>query len=870
FLRDDSARVPFVVIGIFFVILSTLVSLNLTRMDIKMAKTMSANPEISAPDQALSYAKADLARALNYAGMEALKSLGETPVMIPDNTSEYNSGPYQFNMNWALAMTNHTFNQYMESNYMYDTFTYSGYSVNVEPTYSWKEMTITPIRMKLNRTINPPLFEPGDNGYETYWKLSMPVRIHLKNLDMKTELLSENISVETLITSRYPLLRDLTQEYGKRVNGTNAVMTETTAFAMAYTWGRGYMQYGKGTPVNIVNNSNLALIINGALLLDQGFVFNSIDPKSLVEYANQTAATLSGKKKKYEDVVLDNNSLKVDPREDAYNSTADPEKAREESQNGKYDFNITIITDYLNNNSKQGGSIVNREIKTVIPQVYSASFATGVARVVFENPGDHSGYEESYSIDAWGEPDSMTQTGTIPGDSYVPGNLYGETWELTWTRNHVWRHTYWVTESCGEKCTMQVPHYNYMTAQDSRMDKVAITLKAIENSNTNIDLDFAGRSLASKNDLYGTFNPEDVTYRFEHNDPNLEAAYLQYRDFYDAAKIPNLKNLDLNGDTGAKSYTLDAPAWVNEEVQFAVDDITGMMKNDIHLDPGINYENYPVPSDLINAVRDDLIKKISEKEVTYANKSGYFSGKYSSASAKAISVIREWYVDQVKYQVREKFSQGSETIEDEIKKNFSEPEKIKQANRDAGTFLSRGFKLPLAVSMRAFHVDENGNIYPPQKLQAWNESVTLLINQEPNYLDAQMPYGEEQLYTLKLRNVNLLGVTGVHILPSLEPWIATFNMWSIDVEGEFVKFEVQDVDNEVHPDPIFGHEAQVYVRKYETVKDSISNSFIGENSRMKFNFTTGTFILVPPGKLEGVGDKDWEIVEESPGFKVKK
>ncbi len=58
-----------------------------------------------------------------------------------------------------------------------------------------------------------------------------------------------------------------------------------------------------------------------------------------------------------------------------------------------------------------------------------------------------------------------------------------------------------------------------------------------------------------------------------------------------------------------------------------------------------------------------------------------------------------------------------------------------------------------------------------------------VFNQEPDYLDAQMPYGEEQLYTLKLRNINLLGVTGVHILPNFEPWIATFNMWSIDVEG---------------------------------------------------------------------------------------
>lgn len=874
FLRDDSARVPFAVIGIFLVIISTLVSLNLTRMDIKMAKTMSSSIEISAPDQALSYAKADMARALNYAGMEALKELGEKPVIKPDNTSEYYNGtegdPYEFTMNRARAITNHTFDQYLASNYLYDVFTYGGYSVNVDPPGAWETITLTPIRMKLNRTIRPPLFEPGDNGYETYWKVSIPVKIHLMNLDMKTELLSEDTTVETLITSRYPLLHDLTEEYERRVNGTNAVMAETTAFAMAYTWGRGYMQYGKGTPLNIVNNSHLALILNGALLLDQGFVFNSIDPMSLVEYANQTLYTLSGKKKNYEDVILDNNSLKVDPKEDAYKSTGDPDNASEESQKGKYDFNITLITGYLNNDSKPGGSIVYKEITTAIPRVYSTSFATGIARQISEYPGSHDGYEESDRIDAWGEPDSMSQTGTIAMDSYVPGNLYGETWQLSWTRNHVWRHTYWVTESCGEKCTRQVPHYNYMTTTDSRTDKVAITFKALENSNSNLNLDFSGKSLSSKNDLIGTYASKEVTYRSGHNDPNLEAPYLEYRDFFDATKISNLKDMGLQGDTGVKSYTVDAPAWVAVETQYAVNDITEMMIRDIHLDPDINYENYPVPSDLLNAARDDLIKKISEKETGYANKPDYFSGKYHSASAKVISVIREWYVDQVKYQIRDKFSQGSKKIEDEIKKNFSQPDKVKKANLDAAKFLSRGFKLPLAVSMRAYHVDEKGNIYPPEKLQAWNESVTLLINQEPNFLDAEMPYGEEQLFTLKLRNINFLGGTGVNILPSLEPWIATFNVWSIDVEGEFVKFEVQDVDDEVHPDPIFGHEAQVYVREEIPVYDPITNLPIGDNLRINFNFTTGTFIVVPPGKLEGVGDKDWVIIEESPGFKVKK
>ncbi|MDL5504176.1 MAG: hypothetical protein QSU88_13275, partial [Candidatus Methanoperedens sp.] len=89
------------------------------------------------------------------------------------------------------------------------------------------------------------------------------------------------------------------------------------------------------------------------------------------------------------------------------------------------------------------------------------------------------------------------------------------------------------------------------------------------------------------------------------------------------------------------------------------------MKNDIHLDSDINYENYPVPSDLINAARDDLIGKISVREAGYVNKPDYYTGKYNSASAKVISVIREWYVDQVKYQIREKFSVGSKKVEDE-------------------------------------------------------------------------------------------------------------------------------------------------------------------------------------------------------------
>ncbi|MDW7777363.1 MAG: hypothetical protein SCH39_13645, partial [Methanosarcinales archaeon] len=74
-------------------------------------------------------------------------------------------------------------------------------------------------------------------------------------------------------------------------------------------------------------------------------------------------------------------------------------------------------------------------------------------------------------------------------------------------------------------------------------------------------------------------------------------------------------------------------------------------------------------------------------------------------------------------------------------------------------------------------------------------------------------------------------------------------------EGEIPEFVVIDVDNEVHPNPIFGHEAQIYTRNRLPVEDPIDWSRIGSNERISFHFTTGTFIMVPPGKFTGVGDK---------------
>jgi hypothetical protein len=310
--------------------------------------------------------------------------------------------------------------------------------------------------------------------------------------------------------------------------------------------------------------------------------------------------------------------------------------------------------------------------------------------------------------------------------------------------------------------------------------------------------------------------------------------------------------------------SIRAPGWLFDEVQDAVDEITRQIRDDVHLDPDINYMTYPVPSDLLTAARDDLISKIEKNESRYINKKRYWNGLYNSASAKVISVIREWYVDEVKHRINEMYTKGAEQINEEIKKNFTEPEKVKQANRDAVNFLSGGMNLPLGLTMTAYRVDENGNAYPYGDIRGWKEAVTLSINQEPNYLFMDADEPNKELITLGVRNINIFGPTGLPVLPSMNPWLAHTNAWRIEVQGKINRFEVHDIDNEVHPNPVFGHEAQVYVRELETVFDPVSGFSIGDNEPVKFSFTTGTFILVPSGKT--IGDKEGGFKEESPYF----
>ena len=158
---------------------------------------------------------------------------------------------------------------------------------------------------------------------------------------------------------------------------------------------------------------------------------------------------------------------------------------------------------------------------------------------------------------------------------------------------------------------------------------------------------------------------------------------------------------------------------------------------------------------------------------------------------------------------------------------------------------------------------DNGSKYEVDDIAYWDENVTLGVDMQPDYLFEDSD-GGKQLINLGVQNVCFFGPTGIPVLPPPN-YMVQFNSWMINVEGRIDEFTLVDADNEYHPNPMFGHEAQVYMRRDSRIYDPIDGSIIGENLPIEFSFSTGTFIAVPlTGKP--ICDKFIDITETSQKF----
>ncbi|RDI71228.1 DUF7286 family protein [Halopelagius longus] len=102
---------------------------------------------------------------------------------------------------------------------------------------------------------------------------------------------------------------------------------------------------------------------------------------------------------------------------------------------------------------------------------------------------------------------------------------------------------------------------------------------------------------------------------------------------------------------------------------------------------------------------------------------------------------------------------------------------------------------------------------------------------------------------------------GLPLSPTLNPWVATTNLWVVEARGEYARFAVSADRG--------GETPVTYVRDGSVVALDVDGDGVketlGRSERVGFDVRTVVPVVVPPGRL-GVGDKDGDAVEKSPAW----
>ena len=69
FLADDWARIPFSVLGVFLILGSSVTTVYVTQLELQKASEITSTIDFNEVEHLIKYAEADMATALNIAGM---------------------------------------------------------------------------------------------------------------------------------------------------------------------------------------------------------------------------------------------------------------------------------------------------------------------------------------------------------------------------------------------------------------------------------------------------------------------------------------------------------------------------------------------------------------------------------------------------------------------------------------------------------------------------------------------------------------------------------------------------------------------------------------------------------------------------------
>ncbi|MDH7517025.1 MAG: hypothetical protein QHH19_01580 [Candidatus Thermoplasmatota archaeon] len=916
FLTDDKARIPFSVIGIFLLLGSSFTTFYVIKLEQEKSFEIASTIDFNEVENLIRFAEADINTAINLAGMKALKVLGETPVVNAYADAGFGSTADEVNNNRIKKMIMDYLNIYLTSTYQYDVFNDGRYAINVVipvgeeyPIVSIDDVTLNSLEMDIVRSFAIPFIGPSEKlkNQPGYYLVNIPIGFEVKRLHDGEIVGFRTINASSIVTSRYLLLKTLVDDYHDTLDGVfKPLWSLTTALSNVYSLIRGYKHYSSGQPLNVVDNKHLALIVNGGILLEQGLVFSSVDPLSVVEFAKKTWETL--KKTSGDQTLADifndmeEDGFRFDPNEfSSGTANIDAGDDVNNSINNFLDVNVSdiaerilynvdsvtlvfknpgtglvvtrdvvfdddfedVIKNIVDEMVKQGfvcnetikHLVVNQstahKINDVVSEVYTAGMHTDVKRVFDVVLGQHVGYPDDEGFGSWELSFGPVLLNLLSkpdkGFVNVGCTLYGEVYDVRWVRWHMWSETH---EETDGNSTWNVT--TYFTTEDYKNETVTVRVLLDSYSKVADEKTWVGVK-----DVFYYNNSVD--------DPNLEDTVDAYVDMY---LNPNREDLVLHGNGLYYGSVVDgvAGSWVDGVAWTTMNDVLAMVRG-IRLDESITSTNYPDPYDFIAKVREDLLKKFDANISLYLNKSSYMNGGvYSCVGNKAVYLLREWYVYKTRYEIEHVLSSVTDSFDKKLGEALDDyalglnTNDIRQALSDTKDALKNGFTIPFGFDMDVVRTREGKTV--------WNETLRCAVDQYPDYLDPfeKTSYGDEEIWVLKLRNRCTLGPTGLPILPPtpVTPWVVTLNIWVIDVEGEYAQFKVIDSNDETFFNPILGHEPQVYIRESRVI--SIDGVQVGENTRLSFGFTTVSFGVVPPwgmmlGDLEG---DCWD--EHTPGY----
>ncbi len=183
---------------------------------------------------------------------------------------------FALGMDPVKDITANSFNELIRGSYQNNTHVFGKYAINVKPDIGPGDIHISGINGTLERHE-----EQSGKVYQIYQVFSInDLNYTLVDLETGQEV-QRSMNISTLVSSRQPLLEELTREYETSLNSadtSNIVLGAMNIRSFVY----GPWQHYANGPLNIITNPALSSAVNAGSVYTQKRVFDSTDPWALM------------------------------------------------------------------------------------------------------------------------------------------------------------------------------------------------------------------------------------------------------------------------------------------------------------------------------------------------------------------------------------------------------------------------------------------------------------------------------------------------------------------------------------------------------------------------------------------------------------